>query len=616
LWTKKGSTLTTQIPDPETLLDSLREGHPRLIMTEDRLVDLKQQAESDTILQDYISQVIQQADEATEKEPLEHSIPDGIRLLGVSRDCVDRVYKLGVAWRWTGERKYLDKGIDAILRASQFKDWNPSHFLDTAEMSHAVGLGYDWFYHELTDEQRETIKSGLIRNGLQVGIDAYNEDGPNEPRRNRKYGWWKDCDHNWNQVCNCGLTVGALAIAETDPQYAQKIIPAAVASLPKALTMYGPDGAWAEGPGYWGYATRYTAYGFTALRTALDTDYGLLDIEGVSEAGFAPIHTTGPTGLYLNYADSGERNARRPMFQVFWLADVFGSDFMAANEHDLITTSRASAQHVVWYVPKPASTKDDRPLDKQFRGPVEVALMRSAWDDPDSLFVGFKAGYNQANHAHLDLGNFELDALGIRWVRDLGSDHYNLPNYWEKEKGGRRWDYWRLGAQSHNVITIAGGNQDADATSAMTRFESASQSASAVVDLTEAYANSASSVIRGVCMVDNRRSVVVQDEVTVSSNAAVTWGITTDADIDISSPQEATLTQEGKTLYVRILTEGAAFSKQDAPQTEPPYYSNEGVRRLEANLEANGCATIAVQFAPEWSDGTSDIADVKPISTW
>ena len=384
-------------------------------MTDERLDELKTRAETDPLLQLYIQQVIEQADEAARKDPLEHKIPDGIRLLGVSRDCVDRVYKLGVAWRWTGERKYLDKGIDAIVRASQFKDWNPSHFLDTAEMSHAVGLGYDWFFHELTDEQRETIKAGLIRNGLQVGIDAYGGDGPNESRRNRPYGWWKDCDHNWNQVCNCGLITGALAIAESDPEYAQKIIPAAVASLPKALNMYGPDGAWAEGPGYWGYATRYTAYGFSALRTALDTDFGLLDIEGISEAGFAPIHTTGPTGLYLNYADSGERNARRPMFQVFWLADVFKSDFMAANEHDLIAEHRASAQHIVWYIPKPTASQNNPSLDKQFRGPVEVALMRSSWDSHDALFVGFKAGYNQANHAHLDLGNFELDALGVRW---------------------------------------------------------------------------------------------------------------------------------------------------------------------------------------------------------
>lgn len=600
----------------ETLLNNLREGHPRLIMTDERLDDLKTQAKTDATLQNYIAQVIVLADEIAEKPPLEYDIPDGLRLLGVSRDCVDRVYKLGVAWRWTGESKYLEKGIDAVLRASQFKNWNPIHFLDTAELAHAVGLGYDWFYHELTDEQRLIIKSGLIKNGLQVGIDAYNGTAGYDPVRDRAHGWWKDCDHNWNQVCNCGLMIGALAVADTDPEYAKFIIPTAVASLPKALKMYGPDGAWAEGPGYWGYATRYTAYGFTALRTALDTDFDLLAIDGVSEAGFAPIYTTGPTGLYFNYADSGERNARRPMFQIFWLADVFKSDFMAANEHDLITKKKVTAQHVVWYVPREASAGDDRPLDKHFRGPVEVALMRSAWDDPEALFVGVKAGYNQANHGHLDLGSFELDALGVRWVRDLGCDHYNLPNYWEKKRGGRRWDYWRLGSLSHNVITLDGNNQDAEGTSSMTRVRMENDDAFAVINLTPAYAEDATSVTRGVMMIDNRRSVLIQDEIGISEKKTVTWGMTTEAQIEIMSDTEARLTLDGKVLVVRVLTDGAILTCNDAPQTEPPHFSNEGVRRLEAVVEAIGDVTIAVLLAPEWSDGSSPSPRVVPISTW
>lgn len=601
-------------PTPDTVLDNLRAGHPRLILTDDRLADLKRQAAGDATLRDHVAQVLRLADRAAEKPPLEHDIPDGVRLLGVARDCVDRVYKLGLAWRWTGERRYLEPAVDAVERAARFVDWNPSHFLDTAELSHAVGLGYDWFYHELTDAQRETIRKGLIRNGLEVGIDAYNGDGPNEPRRNRPYGWWKDCDHNWNQVCNCGLVVGALAIAESDPEYARAIIPAAVASLPKALRMYGPDGAWAEGPGYWGYATRYTAYGFTALRTALDTDFGLLGIEGVS--GFAPVHTTGPTGLYLNYADSGERNARRPMFQVFWLADVFGSDFVAADEHALIDTHGTTAQHVVWYVPRPESVVDDRPLDKQFRGPVEVALFRSAWDDPDALFVGVKAGYNQANHAHLDLSNFELDALGVRWARDLGSDHYNLPHYWEKEAGGRRWNYWRLGAHSHNVVTIGGGDQDADAESRMTRFVSDGDTAFALVDLTAAWP-STDKVLRGVRM-ERRRAVLVQDEVTLSKASTVKWGMTTDAEVEIVSPTVARLSQDGRTLTATILTEGAAWSVADAPGADPPAHSNAGVRRLEASAEAAaGRTTIAVLLSPLWPDGgTVTSSDVRPLKDW
>jgi len=289
---------------------------------------------------------------------------------------------------------------------------------------------------------------------------------------------------------------------------------------------------------------------------------------------------------------------------------------MAGNEHDLIAEHKATAQHIVWYVPKPDSTEDIRPLDKQFRGPVEVALMRSSWDTPDALFVGFKAGYNQANHAHLDLGNFELDALGVRWVRDLGSDQYNLPNYWDRERGGARWEYWRLGAASHNVITIDGKNQEALATSSMTKFASEVETAFAIVDLSEAYAESAEKVTRGVRMIDNRRAVLVQDEVDLSESGTIVWGITTDADIEILSDREARLTIDGKHLKARILSSDASFSTTEAPVTQPPAYSNEGVRRPEATFVASGSTTIAVLLSPEWPDGETGTCEITPLSNW
>ena len=111
----------------------------------------------------------------------------------------------------------------------------------------------------------------------------------------------------------------------------------------------------------------------------------------------------------------------------------------------------------------------------------------------------------------------------MRWVRNLGSDHYNLPNYWEKERGGRRWGYWQLNAHSHNVITFEGGDQDADATARMTAFQSKPESAHAVVDLSEAYTE-AERVVRGVAMLDWRKAVLVQDEISTARPQASPGG--------------------------------------------------------------------------------------------
>ena len=591
--------------NPSTVLVTLDKSHPRLMLKDSDLEKLKERYSQDTALQKCIKDVLRDAESRVGRSMLTYR-KIGPRLLSVSRECLHRIYALGLAYRWTGEEKYAKKAVENLLTVSAFKDWNPSHFLDVAEMSHAVGLGYDWLYSYMDDETREKIKAGLIRNGLKPGLDCYN-----------KRAWWSRSEYNWNQVCNGGLLVGALAIAESEPQYAEQIVPAAVRSLPLALKSYGPDGAWGEGPGYWSYATHYTAYGLAALQSALGTDFGLLQTDGLAEAGYFPIYAAGPTDYYLNMADVGERSSRRPMPCMFWLARVFDNPKFAESEHAEIAKYRASPQHVVWYVPKPSGKIPIKDLDRYFRGPVEVALFRSAWDDPDALWVGVKAGYNQVNHGHLDLGNFELDALGVRWVRDLGSDNYNLPGYWDMKRGGQRWSYYRLNSKSHSVPLLGGEDQDPMATSRITKFESKKSSGFALIDLTSAYQKFAKKTTRGITMLSGRKTVLVQDEFEIEKPCELIWAMTTDAKINIDEKDVAKLTLNNKELIARILSPGRASFSMESAEQEPPQKTNKGVRRLLIRLpKAEGSVRVAVLLSPVWKEGPIHSVPIKPLAEW
>ena len=588
----------------ESVLSTLEKGHPRLMLNDEALMFLKAGFPEDPAMQKCWADVQADADRCLAKQPLVYN-KVGPRLLHVSRDCLHRVYALALAYRWTGEERYAAKVRENLLEVCAFKDWNPSHFLDTAEMSNAVGVGYDWLYDYLNADDRRTIVAGLIENGLKPGLEAYDKGG----------GWTK-IDHNWNQVCNGGLIVGALAIADIEPSYAERIVPAAIKSLPLALKTYGPDGAWGEGPGYWHYATRYTAYGLTALQTALGTTFGLLDIDGLSKAGYFPVHTTGPTGLYLNFADVGERRARGPMACMFWLARTFHNPLYAYAEHEIIAERAATAEHLVWYSACPPARAARKQRDKYFGGPVEVAVLRSAWDDPNALFVGIKAGYNQVNHGHLDLGNFELDALGVRWVRDLGADNYNLPGYWDKGRGGKRWSYYRLNSASHSVPMPDGRSQDPLAESSFAKVETNSDRPFAVVDLTEAYAEFAKSVRRGVTLVD-RKALLVRDEFELKGPCDITWGITTDARISLRKEWIAELDLNGRMLQVRVQNpHHAAFSIESAEQ-EPPQRTNKGVKRLVLRLpQTEGNVAVEVLFSPVWPDGFVSSTGARPLAEW
>jgi len=587
------------------ILKTLDKNHPRLMLKDEDLKRLKELYAKDEVLQKCLRDVLKDADECADKRMLTYR-KIGPRLLHISRECLHRIYALGLAYRWTGEQRYAEKAVENLLAVCAFEDWNPSHFLDTAEMSHAVGLGYDWLYSYLDMETRKKIRAGLVKNGLVPALSAYEKS------------WWPKSEHNWNQVCNGGMIVGALAIAESEPRYAEQIIISAIESLPRALKSYSPDGAWMEGPGYWSYATHYTAYGLTALQTALGTDFGLLQIEGLAESGNFPIYTSGPRGLYLNFADCGEKSSRRPMPCMFWLARTYDNSLYAQAEHAEIAKSDARAQHVVWYVPVPVTMPAAKELDRYFRGPVEIAVFRSAWDDPEALFVGVKAGYNQVNHGHLDLGNFELDALGVRWVRDLGSDNYNLPGYWDKRRGGRRWSYYRLNSKSHSVPLLDGEDQNPLATSRFTRFQTERSSAFVLVDLTSAYKNSANRVTRGVAMVGNRRAVLVQDEFDIEKPCEVVWAVTTDAKIDINEKDTAVLTLGARKLIARLLSPSATGFAIESAEQKAPQKTNKGLRRLIVRLpNTSGSLRVAILLSPVWKD--KDVVatvPIKPLTQW
>ena len=303
---------------------------------------------------------------------------------------------------------------------------------------------------------------------------------------------------------------------------------------------------------------------------------------------------------------------------MFWLAYIYNNTMYAEEEHAMLAEHMASPQHVVWYVPSQKVKPAQKDLDRYFRGPVEVAVFRSAWDDPEALFVGVKAGYNQVNHGHLDLGNFELDALGVRWARDLGSDNYNLPDYWDRKTAGKRWSYYRLNSKSHNVPLLNGQDQDAFATSKFIKFDTKRSSAFVLVDLTEAYKKFASKVTRGVAMVQNRQAVLVQDEFELEKPCEVAWGMTTDAKITNKEKGVAVLTVGGKELIARVLSPaGAEFTIESAEQ-KPPEETNKRVRRLMVRLpNTKDNVRVAVLLSPVWKDGRYvSSVQLKPLAEW
>jgi hypothetical protein len=595
------------IPSATNILAHLRPTHPRLLATSADFAKLKERMATDSQLQSWHAKLQAQAQEIMTAAPSRYEIPDGLRLLATSRRVMNRVYTLALLYRLDGDKRYAERAWQELADAANFPDWNPRHFLDTAEMTHAFAIGYDWLYDVWTPEQRATLQQAMVEKGLKAALPIY-----------RARRWWAVAHHNWNQVCNGGIGMGAMALADVEPDLAGEILHDALESIQLAMAEFAPDGAWKEGPGYWNYATFYNVVFLAGLQSALNTDFGLSQFGAFKDTGLFPIYVTGPLGRTFNYADGGDHAIFAS--QMFWLARAFHQPVLASYER---RATSPSALDLLWYDSAGTNPKAaGLPLDKYFRG-AEVALLRSEWDNPQALFVGFKAGDNKANHSHLDLGSFVFDAAGVRWAMDLGADDYNLPGYF----GGQRWNYYRLRAEGQNTLVInpgQGPDQDPKANTRITRFASTPKRTFAIADLTPAYAKSASRVWRGIELLD-REKVVVQDEIQAGKPIELWWFMHTPASVNIEdNGRTATLQQVGAQLHAEILSpSGASFQIMDAePLPASPHPEkqarNERIRKLAIHLTDISNTRLAVLLAPKPAkdEGAIQPPKVSSLAEW
>ncbi len=227
-------------------------------------------------------------------------------MLDKSRECIRRIFFLSYAYRLTNDKKYFERAEKELLKVAQFSDWNPSHFLDVAEMTMGVAIGYDWLYDDLSLSSRNIIKEAILKKGIEPSLEA-------------KSNSWLKATHNWNQVCNAGMTYGALAIYEDKPELASQIIDRAIGSIKLPMEDYKPDGAYGEGYGYWGYGTSFNLMFLSAIEKAFGSDFGLSNTEGFFKTATYLQNMVGSTGKTFNYSDAGSGNGGlNPA--MFWFA--------------------------------------------------------------------------------------------------------------------------------------------------------------------------------------------------------------------------------------------------------------------------------------------------------
>ncbi len=152
--------------DVRRRLEQQSPAHPRLFLAAGGEAELRARIATDPMSAKLHAGLLREAERLLTTKPVERVLI-GRRLLDQSRTCLSRVLHLGLAWRFTGDKKYLERAQRELLAPAAFSDWNPQHFLDAAAMTTAVAIGYDWFYPALDEPARRALREAIVEKGLE-----------------------------------------------------------------------------------------------------------------------------------------------------------------------------------------------------------------------------------------------------------------------------------------------------------------------------------------------------------------------------------------------------------------------------------------------------------------
>jgi hypothetical protein len=478
-----------------------------------------------------------------------------------------------------------------------------------------------------------------------------------------------------------------------DSQLCQAILYDALVNLntPGWGTLFdaSPQGSWVEGADYWQYSAQYLSYVFSALETAAGGDSGLTEISGQACFGGFTIDFRSPIdygywgdfgwndsflpNVYTSGTNLLDQSHRTTDPATFWYGWKFNQTCDASFENSL---GYHNPFDFIWYDPRgtkgnnnyqmnPAQT--NRPLDIWYQYHDFMFFSTGHPEtDANSMTLFFRGGYPMVGHGMLQLGQFELDAFGNRFVWSLGHDNYN-GTYFDTNPNDypNHWSYYRCRAEGANELVLNSGtapDQDPNAQARVIYYNSSPKQGVAIMNLSQAYdtvisaTNNVLQVLRG--MQFNRPStvesgsdyVILQDELNVpngtdlysflhyqgddqtSTSQITNWGEVPAEKLIMTGTAAPNVTLQGGdaygsgNLYLQILSPpGALFTTgSDVPlvpgPTNPPgQTANPNFRKLQIHLATSGTTTICIwMVALPGTKTTPTIAApaVVPLKSW
>ena len=198
-------TLSLAAPAQESLCPAIRPGHPRIFFNSETWPEVQARAEGPA--REYLARLLKDCDKMTDNPvckntgPVHRTAglqPDGtyISLGGTGIPAIkefgEEAAKCALAWRFTGEKKYLIKGykmlkasVDGYVEATNNR--RPVNWWSTCRIN--ALCAYDWMFEGLTEEQRREVIVPLVEHVRLVQPEAGLKI-PRQPPGSKKTGFY------------------------------------------------------------------------------------------------------------------------------------------------------------------------------------------------------------------------------------------------------------------------------------------------------------------------------------------------------------------------------------------------------------------------------------------
>jgi hypothetical protein len=589
------------------LKKNLQKQSPRLVLNAEIEKNLRTKLKSDPLVQNIFKTIKYNAEEVLTRELITLDIPENPNSqknqLGISRDFLFRINMLAMVYRIEKDQRMLKRLNDEVVAACNFPSWNPKHFLDVGEMSLAIALALDWTAGDLPKSTIALAKKSLIEKGIKA---SWPENGSTPS--------WVNNTNNWNQVCNAGMIAASIAVAELEPELAAKTIYRSIEGMNNALREYAPDGAYPEGPIYWGYGTQFSVVTAAIFESAFGTDFGLSKFQGFMESAVYAMLTISPSNKLYSYADCNEEAEGYGTFTLSWFAAKTGNKtfldekYFLTSPEEIKNFSRLAGAGMVWTAQ--FSEKVTTPLPTAWKGggANPVVIFTGGEKNPNGFYFGGKGGRGTVNHGNMDGGSFIFELNGVRWSIDPGNQSYGLLeragfNLWASCQDCDRWKLLTKNNFGHSTLSVNDQLHVVDGKAEIIDFKDGAQPA-ATIDLTPAFKGQLKSAQRTFVMED-AASLIVEDKIEVSAETKwITWQMLTQANVQITKGG-AVLRQNGQILKLENLSHPEIMVSVISLDPPPLYFDKtiENLKRIEIRIPAwtvkNGKGEIKVRLTRE-----------------